>query len=115
MRKIDEATKANARELAKATVSGHTVIMDCVDTRTNTPVFVLCAVNTDKNIKVPGSNERGVELVPFAIILEGNPYEYLRPPDVEEIDGKGVLRSTKSLHRADATGATGAKTSRLLH
>jgi hypothetical protein len=66
---------ANLQTLTKAFRNGNVCLMECMDKATSKKVVVLCAVQ-----KV--SNE--YEMVPFAKMFDGNPYEELDPPITDE-------------------------------
>jgi hypothetical protein len=49
--------------------------MECNDAKTGQPVVVVCAVQTEGG---------SFEMIPIAKMFDGNPYEELIPPTVEE-------------------------------
>jgi|WetSurMetagenome_2_1015567.scaffolds.fasta_scaffold172087_5 hypothetical protein len=63
--------KKNFETLRKAFASNQVCLMDCTLNATGEHVAVICAVNL-----VSGE----YQMVPFAMFLNGNPYELLTPP-----------------------------------
>jgi len=72
---INDAYTANFETLCKAVRHGDVCLMECTDAVTGKSVMVICAVERDDN---------SVEMKPFAKLFDGNPYEELIPPTVEE-------------------------------
>jgi hypothetical protein len=63
----------NFETLKKAFNAGHVCLMDCILKSTNEHVAVICAM---------GHENGEVTYTPFAMFLNGNPYEMLVPPTV---------------------------------
>lgn len=62
----------NFKALQEAIVNGDAGLMECTDKVTQKKVAVICAIFKD---------ETGyVNMVPFAKMFDGNPYEELEPP-----------------------------------
>lgn len=75
---ISAMTQKNFETLKQAAENGDMGIIECTDRKTGEKVPVLMAVNE--------SDDGSYEVVPFAIMLEEDPYERLIPPDgVEDI------------------------------
>ena len=72
---IAKGYKANFETLCKAIRHGDVCLMECTDAATGKPVMVICAVQRDGD---------SFEMMPFAKLFDGNPYEELIPPTVEE-------------------------------
>jgi hypothetical protein len=68
---ISVGYKENFQTLSKAFEAGHVCLMECTDKITKAKVNVICAVNM-----VDGE----YEMVPFARMFDGNPYDELDPP-----------------------------------
>lgn len=76
---IPQDVKQNFGALANAFKSGDVCIMECLDTETGKPVVLICAMEID--------GERGVDMVPIAVMIEDNPYARYAPPDPDSHDG----------------------------
>jgi hypothetical protein len=61
----------NLDTLTRAFQQGSVCLMECTDKVTKQPVVVLCAMQRIGN---------EYEMVPFAKMFDGNPYEELDPP-----------------------------------
>lgn len=68
--------KHNYDTLLRAANNGDLALMECTDQTTGELVAVLCAVNFDNG---------EYAFAPLARMLEGNPYEYLTPPEGETL------------------------------
>lgn len=68
---IPQPYRDNFNTLQRAFGDGAACLLECREQATDTPVYVICAVN-----------RRGeeYELVPFAQLFDDNPYELLSPP-----------------------------------
>jgi hypothetical protein len=68
---IPQPYQDNFKTLNQAFSDGAACLLECHERATGRPVYVICAVN-----------RRGpdYELVPFARLFDGNPYELLAPP-----------------------------------
>jgi hypothetical protein len=69
---LQKGHKANFETLRRAFDEGQACLLDCTDRATGKPVAVICAVN-----EVEGE----FELVPFAKMFDGNPYDEVDPPN----------------------------------
>ena len=74
---ISKGYLANFKTLTKAFANKHTGLVECTDAATGKPVMVICAFGYDKD-----TGE--VTTVPLAKLFDGNPYEELLPPSMEE-------------------------------
>ena len=72
---IAEGHKANFQTLCRAISNGDVVLMECTDSDFGNPVVVVCAVERDGDT---------FEMKPLAKLFNGNPYEELIPPEMEE-------------------------------
>ena len=79
----------NFETLLRAAADGSLCLMECQRVDTGEAVAVVCAVNRRHNLVTGEVDE--VAMVPFAIMLEGNPYAMLNPPNPEGgfFDGPG--------------------------
>jgi hypothetical protein len=68
---IPQPHRDNFNTLNQVFSDGAACLLECQELATGRPVYVICAVN-----------RRGTdyELVPFATLFDGNPYELLSPP-----------------------------------
>lgn len=72
---INDHYKINFRTMLMAAENDDLCLMECTETATGKPVMAICMVNR---------NERGeYEMVPVARMFDGNPYEELTPPTLE--------------------------------
>ena len=69
---LSEVDRANFDTLQRASRCGDVLLMECQHVATGQPVPVLCAVNP--------ATDNTLQLVPFALLLTGNPYEQVSPP-----------------------------------
>jgi hypothetical protein len=69
---LSEVDRTNFDTLQRASRRGDVLLMECQLVATGQTVPVLCAVSA-------GAGET-VELVPFAMLFSGNPYEQVSPP-----------------------------------
>jgi hypothetical protein len=72
---ITNGYKANFETLCRAIRNDAVILMECTDAKTGQLVMVVCAVEQDGNT---------FEMKPFAKLFDGNPYEELIPPAMEE-------------------------------
>jgi hypothetical protein len=72
---INKVHTANFQTLIRAVINGDVVLMECTDAATGDPVVAICAVERDGDT---------FELKPLAKLFNGNPYEELIPPAMEE-------------------------------
>lgn len=68
---IKKGYQANFETLKRAFADGSVCLMECSDAKTGKPVIAICAVNFDG---------QEYQMVPFAKMFDGNPYEELLPP-----------------------------------
>lgn len=68
---IVQQHKQNFETLKRAFLDGQVCLMDCTLQSSGEHVAVICAVS-------PQGDQ--MELVPFAMFFNGNPYELLNPP-----------------------------------
>jgi hypothetical protein len=74
---VERPAKAHGKNLAtiiKAAKRGDLGLMECRFKATGERVAVLCAFAKDPQT-------RGITSTPFAVLLNGNPYGMLEPPD----------------------------------
>jgi hypothetical protein len=76
--------------LALAAISGRLVMGICKDTKTGEKFCTLCAVIEESE---KDGVARGVQVVPLARMIDGNPFEVCVPPDA----GVLVMPATQSL------------------
>jgi hypothetical protein len=69
---IPEHHRRNFETLLRAAADGQLALMECEDTLTNEPRYVLCAVGREGNAYI---------MAPFGHLHEGNPFDAYRPPE----------------------------------
>ena len=69
---IPEYMSNNYETLLKAADAGHVALMECRRVDDGEVVYALCAVGDD--------GEGNACVTPFALMIDGNPYEMLVPP-----------------------------------
>ncbi len=72
---IAKGYRDNFETLCRAIRNNDACIVECTDAVTGKPVMVICAVEENGDI---------FEMKPFAKLFDGNPYEELIPPTMEE-------------------------------
>lgn len=71
-----KAHSANLEQLRKAMIAGNVALLEVTVKATGERVAAICALNQQ------GTDR---EFVPFAVMLNGDPYELLLPPDMDHI------------------------------
>lgn len=71
---IPDHARANFQTLLRAAADGNLALLECADTATGAPRYVICAVGRD------GEN---FLFTPFGHLAEGNPYDAYVPPEPE--------------------------------
>lgn len=69
---LSEADKRNFETIVRAIKNDDVALMECTLNATGEAVPVICACFIDE--------EENVNMVPFAQLFSGNPYEILEPP-----------------------------------
>ncbi len=75
---MPDHAKANFHTLLRAAADGNLTLMECLDSRTSEPRYVLCAIGHDGTDRV---------LTPFGHLADGNPYDAYFPPDPDNPQG----------------------------
>jgi hypothetical protein len=73
---IEEGYKTNFETLMRAAKEGRMILADCRDKKTGKPVRVIAAVSDS------GTGE--FDIIPFARMFDGNPFEELDPPGYDD-------------------------------
>ncbi|MFJ1311365.1 DUF6117 family protein [Agrobacterium sp. P15N1-A] len=99
---IPDHARTNFHTLLRAAADGNLALMECLDSRTSEPRYVLCAVGHD-----------GIDRVftPFGHLADGNPYDAYLPPDPDNPQGFLVpaqARSESRLLAAEDKGESNA-------
>ncbi|HCW62099.1 MULTISPECIES: DUF6117 family protein [Sphingobium] len=68
---IPDYLRTNFQTLLRAAGDGNLALMECQDTQTGEPRFVICAIGRDGSDYV---------MTPFGHLVEGNPYDAYVPP-----------------------------------
>lgn len=66
--------RANFNELDRAFRNGHVALVECRNAKAKRKLAVICAL---------GHTGEEIDMVPFATMIEGNPYEKIEPPNPE--------------------------------
>lgn len=77
---IPEGHRRNFETLCRAADNGRLALMECKDTKTGKPAYVICMVNE-------GEEGGDTELVPVAKMFDENPYEEWEPPSTSSDAG----------------------------
>lgn len=75
---IPDHARTNFHTLLRAAADGNLALMECLDSRTGEPRYVLCAVGHDGTDRV---------FTPFGHLADGNPYDAYLPPDPDKPQG----------------------------
>lgn len=67
----------NFQSLVRAAKADDIALLDCTDAKTGAVVVALCAVNRRRDGEI--------DIVPIARMIDGNPYEELVPPSLEDV------------------------------
>ena len=73
---IAKGYKGNFHTLVRAARNSDLMLLECTDAQTGKPVMVVCAVYKD--------SEGMINTVPLAKMFDGNPFEELLPPNINE-------------------------------
>lgn len=71
--------RTNFETLKQAFAAGHVGLVECTDVRSREPVYALCAMSTE--------DDGEISLVPFATLIDGDPFELLAPPVLPDEPG----------------------------
>lgn len=82
---IPDYARTNFDTLLRAASEGNLALMECLDTATREPRYVICAV---------GRSDGEYVFTPFGHLSDGNPYDAYLPPDPD--DPIGVIVSPKT-------------------
>lgn len=99
---IPNHAKANFHTLLRAAADGNLALMECLDTRTSEPRYVLCAV---------GHEGTDYVFTPIGHLADGNPYDAYAPPDPDNPQGfltADQARSDNCLPTVDDKGESDA-------
>ena len=69
---IPDHARGNFQTLLRAAESGDLALMECTDTATGEPRYVICAV---------GRHDGDYMFTPFGHLADGNPYDAYFPPN----------------------------------
>lgn len=75
---IPNHAKSNFQTLLRAAADGNLALMECLDSRTSEPRYVLCTIGHDGTDRV---------FTPFGHLSDGNPYDAYSPPDPDNPQG----------------------------
>ncbi len=68
---IPDHARTNFNTLLRAAADGNLALMECTDSTTGEPRYVIAAVGRDR---------RGIVMTPFGHLADGNPYDAYLPP-----------------------------------
>lgn len=74
---IPKGYQTNLNTIIEAAKADRLAILDCTDKATGKQVIALIAL---------GEGPEGYDLIPLAKMFDGNPYEEIDPPDLEQPD-----------------------------
>ena len=80
---IPDAIKNNFHTLEKAFKQEDIVLLECRDRNTGEPAYAICAINLIRQ----SGREPEIEMVPFGLMFNSDPYETLIPASDPEFDG----------------------------
>jgi hypothetical protein len=83
MPKLSEGDSKNFNTLQRAFVTGQVALMDVQRVSDGKSVAAIVTVHTD--------DDGMINMTPFAIMVEGNPFELFRPPDSDSADGYAAI------------------------
>lgn len=66
----------NFDTMLRAAANGHLALLECKDAKTGEPVYTIVMVSMHGN---------EYEFIPVARMFDGNPYDHVVPPTVEEV------------------------------
>ena len=78
---------ANFKTLSQAFENDDVALMECTDAKTGESIAVICMVN-----RVAGD----IEFVPVARMFNGNPYEEVVPPTIDEEDSDAIQKQIQT-------------------
>jgi hypothetical protein len=79
---IPEVIKTNFQTLEKAFENGDIGLLECLNRNSGEPAYAICAIN----ILRQADREPEIEMVPFGLMFNHNPYEMLIPPTDPDFD-----------------------------
>ncbi len=79
---IPDPIKTNFLTLGKAFERGDIALLECRDRNTGEPAYAICAIN----ILRQADREPEIEMVPFGLMFNSDPYEMLIPASDSEFD-----------------------------
>jgi len=79
---IPDPIKTNFHTLGKAFDKGDIALLECRDRNTGEPAYAICAIN----ILRQAGREPEIEMVPFGLMFNSDPYEILIPASDSEFD-----------------------------
>lgn len=69
---LKESTKTNFQTIREAFSDGNACLMSLQDVKTGEPIPTICAISTRPDGET--------YMIPFAIMIEGNPFKMFKPP-----------------------------------
>ena len=76
---IPDTVKTNFNMLCTAIKNNDVALFECTDKSSGKIIFTVCAVNRSEDGQT-------FNMVPFAKMFDGNPYDELTPPSPEEAE-----------------------------
>jgi hypothetical protein len=77
---IPDAIKTNFNTLEKAFKNGDIALLECRDRKNGELAFAICAINYHRQ----ADREPEIEMVPFGVMFNVDPYEMLIPASAPE-------------------------------
>jgi len=79
---IPDSINTNFHTLGKAFEKGDIALLECRDRNTGEPAYAICAIN----IRRQAGCEPEIEMAPFGLMFNSDPYEMLISPTDPEFD-----------------------------
>jgi uncharacterized protein DUF6117 len=79
---IPDAIRANFHTLEKAFKNGDITLLECRDRNNGEPAYAICAINFPRQ----AGREPEIEMVPFGLMFNDDPYDMLIPASAPEFD-----------------------------
>jgi Family of unknown function (DUF6117) len=92
---IPDAIRANFHTLEKAFKNGDIALLECRDRNNGEPAYAICAINFPRQ----ASREPEIEMVPFGLMFNSDPYETLIPaldPEFDDLTKKKKMKAGRS-------------------
>ncbi len=89
---IPDAIKANFHTLEKAFKQGDIALLECRKRNNGEPAYAICAINLLRQ----ADREPEIEMVPFGLMFDNDPYETLIPASDPKFDNLTKKKKMKA-------------------